>query len=52
MDVALATSRNLYSIDYSFRATIQHRDVYHNNGKADIAAQADIFRLLFFEQYI
>ncbi len=47
VDSALATSWNLYSIDYSFRATIQHREVHHKNGKEDLVSQADIFNLPF-----
>lgn len=47
VDSALATSWNLYSIDYSFRATIQHREVHHKNGREDLVSQADIFNLPF-----
>lgn len=47
VDVALATSWNVYSIDYSFRATIQHREAHHKNGIKDLVAQADIFNLPF-----
>lgn len=47
VDVALAPSWNLYSIDYSFRATIQHREVHYKDGREDLVAQADIFNLPF-----
>ena len=47
VDINLVSNWKLYSIDYSYRATSQHRDVHYKNGIEDLIAQADIFNLPF-----